>query len=524
MALNLNDLRTPGVYIDEVNLLPPSVAGVQTGIPAFVGYTQMAKRKGEDLTLVPTRITSMREYEQYFGKAQTEGKSLSIVITDVFITRPKPNDAGREEIQIDQFFKAVVTADLAAETPTPTGTGPNPAPNTASTPSPKPSAHNMYYSIQMYFQNGGGPCYIVSVGEYTTPGAESIATAKLVLGLEALKNEDEPTLLVFPEAVNISSNYTEIYDAALKQALKLQDRFVIMDVKIEGNDPIATFRNASLDLEGLKYGAAYYPYLETTIDYNYGSSETSEVQIKYRKIVDGVSQAVKDGYTLPSPGTGSANNLAALKKISSNLYEKARNELSNLPIRLPSSPAMAGIYAKVDAERGVWKAPANVSLAGVTGPSIAISDEDQKTINVDDKAGKSINAIRTKTGYGTLVWGARTLAGNDNEWRYIPVRRFFNFVEESVKNATFRFVFEPNDANTWVRAKGMIENFLTLQWRQGALQGAKPEDAFFVNVGLGKTMTPIDILEGRMIIEIGMAVVRPAEFIILRFMHKMAES
>ncbi len=138
--------------------------------------------------------------------------------------------------------------------------------------------------------------------------------------------------------------------------------------------------------------------------------------------------------------------------------------------------------------------------------------------------GKSVNAIRSFTGKGPLVWGARTLAGNDNEWRYVSVRRLFIFVEESVKKATEAFVFEPNDANTWVKIQAMIENFLTTLWRQGALQGVKPEHAFYVAVGLGKTMTALDILEGRMIIEIGMAAVRPAEFIILRFSHKMAES
>ncbi len=191
---------------------------------------------------------------------------------------------------------------------------------------------------------------------------------------------------------------------------------------------------------------------------------------------------------------------------------------------LPPSGAMAGIYAKVDEERGVWKAPANVSLSSVSAPYVNLNAFDQEELNVDVNAGKSINAIRAFTGKGVLVWGARTLAGNDNEWRYVPVRRFFNFAEESIKKATEQFVFEPNDANTWVRVRAMIENFLTLQWRAGALAGAKPDHAFFVKVGLGETMTSLDILEGRMIVEIGMAVVRPAEFIILRFSHKMQES
>jgi len=198
--------------------------------------------------------------------------------------------------------------------------------------------------------------------------------------------------------------------------------------------------------------------------------------------------------------------------------------ITKLISSMPPSSALAGIYARVDNARGVWKAPANESLNSVAGPVVQITAEQQSNLNVDAVAGKSINAIRSFTGKGTLVWGARTLMGNDNEWRYVSVRRFFNMVEESCKKSTEPFVFEPNDANTWVKVQGMIENFLTVLWRQGALQGAKPEHAFYVAVGLGKTMTALDILEGRMIVEIGMAVVRPAEFIILQFSHKMAES
>ena len=150
--------------------------------------------------------------------------------------------------------------------------------------------------------------------------------------------------------------------------------------------------------------------------------------------------------------------------------------------------------------------------------------KEQEDLNVDVIAGKSINAIRAFTGKGILIWGARTLAGNDNEWRYVPVRRFFNMVEESVKKSTYWAVFEPNDANTWIKVKSMIENYLTLKWKDGALAGSKPDEAFYVKVGLGVTMTAQDILEGRMNVEIGMAVVRPAEFIILKFSHKMQES
>jgi len=182
------------------------------------------------------------------------------------------------------------------------------------------------------------------------------------------------------------------------------------------------------------------------------------------------------------------------------------------------------VYAWTDTNRGVWKAPANVSLADVIEPVVRLDNAHQDTLNVDAVSGKSINAIRAFAGKGTLVWGARTLAGNDNEWRYVSVRRFFNMVEESVKKSTYWAVFESNDANTWVKVRGMIENYLTQKWREGALAGATTKDAFFVRCGLGTTMNAQDILEGRMNVEIGMAVVRPAEFIILKFSHKLQTS
>jgi uncharacterized protein len=205
-------------------------------------------------------------------------------------------------------------------------------------------------------------------------------------------------------------------------------------------------------------------------------------------------------------------------------YRNAVKGVASTLTLCPPSGAIAGIYALVDNQRGVWKSPANVSLNGVIAPEVNFTASETDALNVDANAGKSINAIRAFAGKGTLVWGARTLAGNDNEWRYVSVRRFFNMVEESVKKSTYWAVFEPNDANTWVKVRGMIENYLTQKWREGALAGATTKDAFFVRCGLGVTMSAQDVLEGRMNVEIGMAVVRPAEFIILKFSHKLQTS
>jgi len=163
-------------------------------------------------------------------------------------------------------------------------------------------------------------------------------------------------------------------------------------------------------------------------------------------------------------------------------------------------------------------------LAGVISSTEKLTNYDQESLNVDAIAGKSINAIRMFAGKGTLVWGARTLAGNDNEWRYVSVRRLFNYIEESVQKATGFAVFEPNAPVTWLKVKTMISVFLEGLWKQGALAGSDTSQAFFVNVGLGTTMTEDDILAGYMNIEIGISAVRPAEFIVLKFSHKLQNS
>lgn len=481
--------KTPGAYVEEIPKFPPSVAAVDTAIPAFIGYTQRADDVvAGDLTLKPKRIESLVEYEQYFGGAQSETK-LTVSIEETTVATPGKS-AGI------QSNAALAEADR--------------------------SKHIMYYALQLFYANGGKSCFVVSVGAYKPAVGDALIVGDLVAGLTPLGKVDEPTLIVIPEAQALKiAEFATLQNKALEQCNDLKDRFVIMDV--HGDDK--SLSNAGADLIGavakfrtggpgqyLKYGAAYAPNLETILDFAFDESK-----IKVKQTIDGVA-GPNDGKTLAQ--VIDTTNPAA----SNQLYERAKAAIRDLPLKLPPSAAMAGVYSKVDAERGVWKAPANVPLLAVIKPTIEFSNVENDIMNVDSTAGRSVNAIRPFVGRGTLVWGARTLAGNDNEWRYVNVRRFFSFVEESVKKSTEQFTFEPNDANTWVKLQAMVENFLTVQWRAGALQGIKPEHAFYVAVGLGKTMTPLDILEGRMIVEIGMAVVRPAEFIILRFSHKLAES
>ena len=548
--------KTPGVYVEEISTFPPSVAEVATAVPAFIGYTAAGAKVA--------RIDTMLDYETQFGKANTAQFTASTSEANGVTTL---NSLERT---------------IAANAP----------------------SYLMYYALSHYFKNGGGSCYIISVGDYSAAPAKD----DFISGLAELEREDEPTLILFPDALNLSADdYYEVCQLALAQCNKLGDRFAILDVQ---NGDVAAFRN-KIGINNLKYGAAYHPYLQTTLTYQYKENEVSlsagadgggdggttwqgtfgdtGVAVTYSgtagddpkvKIVGSgadVNFDISDthiltisgasgetgnsvvaawdsfasnndaaGFAVTANGDGSGDvphtsnanvdldelpaeavantTLDSIKSTNTSLYNQVKSALAGQRVTLPPSAAIAGVYATVDRNRGVWKAPANVSLTAVIGPVTKITHEQQENLNVDPTAGKSINAIRAFTGKGTLVWGARTLAGNDNEWRYVSVRRLFNMIEESTQKATGFAVFEPNDTTTWLKVKAMIESYLYGLWEQGALAGSTQDAAYFVNVGLGKTMTAQDILEGRMIVEIGVAAVRPAEFIVLRFSHKMQEA
>lgn len=184
---------------------------------------------------------------------------------------------------------------------------------------------------------------------------------------------------------------------------------------------------------------------------------------------------------------------------------------------MPPSGAMAGIYARTDTERGVQKAPANEVVRGCTGLSCPYNEGEQDILNP-----QGVNLIRSFTGRGIRVWGARTASSNPL-WKYINVRRLFIFVEESLKANTNWVVFEPNSEALWGRVQRTIELFLSSMWRSGALAGTSPGEAFFVNIGRS-TMTQDDIDNGRLICNIGIAPVKPAEFVIFRITQHTVES
>lgn len=530
----MGQMKTPGVYIVEKNAFPNSVVEVATAVPAFIGYTEKAENRGKSLRNIPWRISSMAELHQFFGGSPDPRFNID----------SRPDKLGDDETEF--------SADSQAYVLTPT-TG----------------NYLLYRSMRLFFQNGGGPCYVVSVGSYE----DQIEMDKLKKGIDTLVKEQEPTMVVIPDAMLLKSadDCNTLQQAQLAHCgEKMKSRVAILDVyngfqHLQYSKPncVESFRN-KLGTNFLDYAAAYYPWVNTTIvqdnDVTYENiANLEELKTLLRndveknpspkleeqkKAIDQItalspaagSEKAKDekkgekGAPEKSAGTVSDAELEAKKKLlNSSLLAMSplyRNILDAIRKRLnlmPPAAAMAGIYTRVDNSRGVWKAPANVSLSAVVSPAVNISHDEQEDLNVTTQ-GKSINAIRSFIGEGTLVWGARTLDGNSLDWRYINVRRTMIMLEESIRLATKAYVFEPNDANTWVTIKSMIRNFLTGIWKRGGLAGAVPGDAFSVHVGLGETMTSEDILEGILRVTVLVAISRPAEFIEITFQQQMQKS
>lgn len=507
-------MKTPGVYIVEKNAFPNSVVEVATAVPAFIGYTEKSEKDKKSLQYKPTRITSMTEFRTYFGGAP---------IPKFDVTK---ENKGENKILVNKNNYAINRKDR----------------------------YTFYYNMLLFFSNGGGPCYIVSVGNYSDEG---IKKDNLSNGVKPLEKEQEPTMVVIPELVNLEkdSDCFEVQQAMLNHCgYVMQNRFAIFDVfdgYKENKEIIKNFREG-IGSNFLNFGAAYYPWLNTTIvsesELNYNNinkfedfakllkddikNDVSEAKIneviKYIETLSGDKS--EDSSATPEEEQVDEKDINKEKSMAhkvlfqmSSLYRETIKEMTRMLNRLPVSAAMAGVYAMVDNTKGVWKAPANISIAAVESPTINICHEEQENLNVPVN-GKAINAIRFFTGEGIKVWGARTLDGNSLDWRYINVRRTMIMLEESVKNAAKAYVFDPNESNTWINMKSMIGNFLNGIWKRGGLAGSTPDDAYSVFVGLGETMTPEDILEGILRVTVLVAIIRPAEFIEITFQQQMQKS
>jgi len=262
-----------------------------------------------------------------------------------------------------------------------------------------------------------------------------------------------------------------------------------------------------------------------TVPANQGGSEgvsPAEALAAYSPSNPAVQLALNPAYVMKTIKADETVELPMVT-VTNATIEDVKTFLASFYINMPASPFMAGIYSRLDNATGVWTPPANVSPTGVTGPLVPLTNKQQEDLNVDATAGKSINAIRSFTGKGTLVWGARTNDGNSMDWRYINVRRLFISMETDISMALEAYVFKPNVHNTWVEVKTNIESYLFGLFGQGAFAGTTPETSYQVLIGKGETMTDEDVLNGYMRVSIMVAPVRPAEFIVLTFSQMIGQ-
>jgi len=321
----------------------------------------------------------------------------------------------------------------------------------------KSSSTPLYQAVYGFFQNGGSRCYVVNVGKGGQIGGGGLQP----VGLDLLAQIDEIAIIAAPGYTDAAS-----YARVLEHCEQLEDRVAILDgpekvADISQLTKVATTGGGDDEPAGAKgmaprqsaggYGAVYYPWI------------------------------------------------------------KARNSLAPYDeISVPPSGHIAGIWARTDAARGVHKAPANEVVRGALNVTHRLTRAEMGTLN---QAG--VNCIRLFAREGVLVWGARTLAGSSSEWRYVNVRRLFNMIKESIADSTRWIVFEPNDYTLWKSIRRDVTAFLMGLWRDGALMGRTPEEAFFVKCD--EETNPRDVIDQGMVVTlIGIAPVKPAEFIFFR--------
>ncbi|MCX6853929.1 MAG: phage tail sheath family protein [Verrucomicrobia bacterium] len=500
-------LQTPGVYINEVNAFPNSVVPVATAVPVFIGYTMRADYKGKSYLNQAVEINSLQDFMTFFG-----------VMTG---TPPGPAADMQQYAPIYHIIPSSGEGDVTIGGK-PLDLLPDPT-----------TIYYLYNSIKLFYQNGGSTAFIVSVGLIPPSAATSkpmaadtplvnpnVVYSDLYRGLQLSGQESAITMIVIPDAVLLKqADYATLMQNILQQCgLDSPDccapgsRVGLLDIYGgESPDPelwhqpggeIETFRT-DVGMNDLKYGIAYYPFLKTTMvqdtDINFinmgGGKELAAV------LPDANVEPVKTilGQILTPPATNPPSPLQLENALlgASASYSQLHDHVLEKINTLPPSGAMAGLITMVDNSIGVWRAPANFSLTAVNDTTLKITDSSQGPLNVDAVTGKSINAIRLKPGFGVMVWGARTLDGNSDDWRYVNVRRTMIFIEQSLKLAMQSYVFLPNVDSTWSLVQSMVTSFLTSLWSQGCLAGSSASASFKVAIGL----------------TVQVAVSHPAEFI-----------
>jgi len=427
-----------------------SVSSGETAVPLFVA--RFLPRNPEQKSVI-TRISSWLDYTTLFDDPAIYSAKVTITSKAPDNQNPEKTTSGEEKKsssadEENPYIYTIDNIDITAPT--------------------------VSWALQLYFQNGGGPCYLYPFDNSSPTSLDTLP--------ELIDNVGNITLIACLES-------DEDYRSKVYRAL-----FSTLD-KPKGYFLLADSANGQSPLSKSGHVAVYYPDIVAPL-----VPQIEDAHVALKAYRDKANQQ--------------ADTLKKLQSVNPALADRVRRQIeSQCPRQLliPPSVLMAGVYCKTDRERGVWKAPANVVLNGIKGVSKRVTNQQQQTMN---QAG--INVIRDFSNRGVVVWGARTLDDSDN-WRYIPVRRLFDMAQRDIKKAMRPMVFESNNQPTWKRVQTAIEHYLYNLWQQGAMAGNKAEEAYLVRIGKDITMTQDEINQGKMIVQVGIAAVRPAEFIILQF-------
>ena len=503
----------PGVFIEEIERGPKPIEGVSTSTVALLGETNRGPNK-------PRLITNYNDYLRIFGNVFSAGKYLPYAVKAFF------DNGGRRAFitRISGANAATSSAVLGDYTITAVGPG--------------ESGNRIWVRLSdSTTQDQNGPVgfrlqvftwdRLPANGQVFDPVAEPDRLPRPSVSEDFDDISTDPASpSYFDKRINNDNSSLitlSVADGTAPPGVPVEQAVTQkLGGGSDGNDPtVVEYVGDNADPQ-LRRGLAALdldPYREVSIVY------APNAEDDVRREVIGHCERNRFRFAILDAAAGSANaaNLDPRSDRDSQYaafyypWIVASDPLTGQRMQIPPGGSVCGIYARSDNDRGVFKSPANETVRGALDLEYDIDQGTQEVLNP-----RGVNVIRRFPGRGIRVWGARTLS-SDPLWKYVSVRRLFIFLEHSIYNSTQWVVFEPNNPQLWARVKQTVTLFLRTQWREGALMGDKEEEAFQVNVGRD-TMTADDILNGRLIVEIGIAPVRPAEFVIFRIYQKTLES
>lgn len=496
---------SPGVYIEEIELGTKPIEGVSTSTAGFLGEAERGPT-------VPRFITSFLEYQRVFGSFFGSDKFLPHAVQGffqnggqrVFIGRIVNSGATPASLILPAGTGNALTVEALGE-----GTWGNRIALKVSQGTFNSEDNPLFRLDVFYWKEEPADLYDPDVDKTTKPRpvvTENFDNLSII--------ESSPDF--YEKKVNGISNLIKLFkDTTDSGETPEESSIVALTGGTDGGDiRLADYERLDTDAPGKRKGLTAFKAIDE-ISIVYAPDAQAVIGLVSSLIIH--CENIKDRFAIIDSQEGQSD-ISTIDPRSANdtkygafyyPWVKVVDPEAGLLRLVPPGGYMAGIYARTDIERGVHKAPANEVVRGVTDLEFQITSREQDILNP-----RGVNVIRAFPGRGIRVWGARTLS-SDSLWKYINVRRLFIFLEESIDEGTQGLVFEPNNERLWAIVKRTITEFLTRVWRDGALMGTKPEEAFFVKADR-TTMTQDDIDNGRLIVLIGVAPVKPAEFVIFR--------